>query len=151
MPNFDAFQYYIPADAHAQMVGLVRAHLFVDAAVELVRTEIVEHIENAPPRSGERYPIPGTGRTYIASAPGEPPAVREGLYIAAWKAAPAVQIGGSVVGFAYNDRRVGTNDEHLLGEILEWGTTRMAPRPHIRPALETVRPKIGDLAKQMSA
>lgn len=166
----NGLQYYIPAPiGQMQMPALIRAHLFVDAAAELVRDEIVETMENSTP-SGREYPIPGTGSrkrqrkgktvkrpTYTASAPGEPPAIREGLYLAAWKTTRGVRVGDGVQATAYNDRRVGPAGEYLLGELLEYGTSdllnyrvRMEPRPHIRPALDAVRPKINELVRELN-
>lgn len=97
-------------------------------------------------RSGRRYKVPGTyrrqrdktdgkmknGRYYTASAPGEPPAVRTGAFRASWQ--PKTEIGhtGENVHIkAYIESNVRTdNGKYLLGEILEDGTSRMAPRPH---------------------
>ena len=143
----------------------------VEHAAELARTEVVEGMENAPPRTGREYPIPGTGSrgrqrrgkklnrpTYTASAPGEPPAVREGLYRDSWKTSRAVRRGDVITARAYTDRKVGPNDEYVLGELLEYGTSdlvnyrvAMEPRPHVRPAMDNVAPKIRDLVRHVSA
>lgn len=77
---------------------------------------------------------PGTGRVYRrrsvlhrASAPGEPPAVDTGKYRNSW--------GWTVVGEgAKAELWVGTGDKR--GPWLEYGTSRMLPRPHLRPVIE---------------
>ena len=105
-------------------------------------------------RSGRRYKIPGThrkqrdktdgkmkrGRYYTASAPGEPPAVRTGTFRNSWK--PTTKVSddsfiSSIESEAKTDR-----GDHILGEILEEGTSRMAPRPYVDRVLEKAEPKI---------
>lgn len=97
-------------------------------------------------RSGRRYIVPGTGRMtyykkthtakitykkYTASAPGEAPAVRTGIFRLSWK--PKVYVdytkGYSIVSKVESTQRT-DNGKYLLGEILEEGTSKMAPRPH---------------------
>lgn len=81
-------------------------------------------------RHGRRYRIPGTKKFYTASAPGEVPAVRTGLFRMSWEpSSRASQSGGglSVISKIESRQKVGP---YLLGDILENGTSRMAPRPH---------------------
>ena len=92
-------------------------------------------------RSGRRYKIPGTykrqrdpsdgkmknGRYYTASAPGEPPAVRTGAFRMSWQPS-ARKVYGVYFSRIESDLRV-DNGKHNLGQILEEGTRRMAPRP----------------------
>lgn len=142
----------------------------VEVAAEIIRDEIVAVINESSP-SGRRYAIPGTqpprkrdgewisGKSYRASAPGEPPAEREGLYRASWKATPATVDGNTVRAGVYNTRRVG--DDIPLWVILEYGTTpivggltatmEIEPRPHIRPAVERARPKIQAMLKRLGS
>lgn len=97
-------------------------------------------------RSGRRYIVPGTGRMsynkknhtakitykrYTASAPGEPPAVRLGHFRLSWHPKVAVDYtkGYSIISKVESTRRT-DNGKYLLGEILEDGTSKMAPRPH---------------------
>ena len=72
-----------------------------------------------------------TYRHYTASAPGESPAVRTGAFRLGWKQRSyAEDLGGgqcNVHGVIENDQKVGNR---LLGEMLENGTGRMAPRPY---------------------
>ena len=91
-------------------------------------------------RSGRRYKVPGTyrkqrdktdgkmkrGRYYTASAPGEPPAVRTGTFRNSWQPRSRV-VFGTYISRIESD--VMTEDgAHSLGEVLEKGTSRMAPR-----------------------
>lgn len=79
---------------------------------------------------GRRYRVPGTKKFYTASAPGEVPAVRTGLFRMSWEPGSyASQLGGSlnVLSKIESRQKVGS---YLLGDLLEKGTSRMAPRPH---------------------
>ena len=105
-------------------------------------------------RTGRRYKVPGTyrrqrdkvtgkmrnGRYYTASAPGEPPAVRTGTFRASWQPEARVAFG-SYISRISSDVRT-DNGQHILGEVLEKGTSRMAPRPHHDRILEHAEPKI---------
>ena len=105
-------------------------------------------------RTGRRYKVPGTyrrqrdkvdgkmknGRYYTASAPGEPPAVRTGVFRMAWQPTSRV-LYGSYISRIENDIRT-EDGKYTLGEILEEGTDRMAPRPYQDLILEKAMPKI---------
>jgi len=95
------------------------------AAVNEMRGEILVTLSGS--RSGRTYKVPGTGRTYTASAPGQPPAQRLGEL----RQSVSTEVegtGSKVVG------RVGTNKKY--GPMLEFGTRNMAPRPWLRPTFE---------------
>lgn len=112
-------------------------------AVYRVHRELTQILSGS--RSGNKYPKPGTrsgelvgtsrgeGRKpkntsyYTASAPGEAPAVRLGDLRTSYR--PVVE--GS--GFRAKGK-VGTPLKY--GPMLEHGTSRMAPRPHLKPAFE---------------
>lgn len=83
-------------------------------------------------RSGRIYRVPNTKRYYQASAPGEPPANRTGIYRLSWKPSVyATSSGGTkvtVISQVESNYRV---NGHNLGDMLEGGTSRMAPRPHV--------------------
>lgn len=105
-------------------------------------------------RSGRRYKVPGTyrrqrdktdgkmknGRYYTASAPGEPPAVRTGHFRQSWQPKSYV-VFGSYISRIESEART-DNGQYNLGEILEGGTSRMAPRPYQDEILEKAEPKI---------
>lgn len=106
-------------------------------------------------RSGRRYKVPGTyrrqrdktdgkmknGRYYTASAPGEPPAVRTGTFRLSWQATANV-VYGSYYSRIESDLRTESGGKYTLGEILENGTSRMAPRPYQDEILEKTKPYI---------
>ena len=84
-----------------------------------------------------------TYKKYTASAPGEPPAVRTGAFRMSWHPKTMVDYTGdySVVSSVESTQRT-DNGKYLLGEILENGTGRMAPRPHHQKIQEKALPAI---------
>ena len=96
-------------------------------SVNLVRNTVLETLSGS--RSGRIYRVPGTKRDYVASAPGEPPAVQVADLRKSIKG--GVEKGeGRVMGF------VGT--DLPKGVWLEFGThdNRIEPRPWLRPSFE---------------
>ena len=78
----------------------------------------------------QRDPIDGkmkNGRYYTASAPGEPPAVRLGHFRESWHPY-ARRVYGVYFSRIESDLRV-SDGKYNLGQLLENGTSRMAPRP----------------------
>jgi len=119
-------------------------------------------------RSGRVYKIPGTygkklskatkllmpeygkkfrgGRLYRASAPGEAPAARTGIFRLSWQPTSRV-VFGSYISRIESDTMT-EDGKHNLGEILENGTVRMAPRPFEEPIVERAKPKIQRIYSQ---
>lgn len=132
---------------------------FVESSASIIRDAIVEVIEEGDP-SGRTYKVPGTDTTYTASAPGEPPAVREGVYRSSWAFTRAVREGSRIIAGVHNSRKVGEGEAYALWSILEFGTTPIvgglrvqhviAPRPHVMVGLRRARSDIQDLADQLS-
>lgn len=109
-------------------------------------------------RSGRRYKVPGTyrrqrdktdgkmknGRYYTASAPGEAPAVRTGNFRQSWQTKTEVKMSGegtTVIASIESSIRT-DNGKYLLGEVLEEGTSRMAPRPYKEKIQQKALPRI---------
>lgn len=80
-------------------------------------------------RSGRIYRIPGTSRRYTASAPGEAPATRTGDLRTSYR-------------FKVYQKSAVVGSPLMYALHLEKGTSKMAPRPHIAPALVANRPAI---------
>lgn len=80
------------------------------------------------PRTGRVYKVPGTlHKTYTASAPGEPPAVMLGQLRQSIKFAIDATIKG-IVGLVGSDLK--------KAPMLEYGTSRIKPRPFLRPTFQ---------------
>lgn len=93
-------------------------------------------------RSGKKYRVPNTSRTYTASAPGEPPAVRTGAFRLSWGAHVHVEKNGTLFrAVAAIESRERAGDQ-LLGETLENGTGRMKPRPYKQKVIDMAMPKV---------
>lgn len=109
-----------------------------DAANELRNAEL-EILRGQ--RGGRIYGVPGTKTRYQASAPGQPPAVRTGAFRLSWR--PQAYVGfGSYISRIESDLQVGTKRSYTLGDLLENGTSKMAPRPHQEKILEKAEPEI---------
>jgi len=105
-------------------------------------------------RSGRRYKVPGTykrqrdktdgkmknGRYYTASAPGEPPANRLGHFRQSWQ--PYARRVYGVYFSRIESELMTENGKYNLGEILEDGTKRMAPRPYTEKVIKGAENKI---------
>ncbi len=105
------------------------------AANELRNASLVVLAGN---RGGRRYRVPGTEQYYTASSPGEPPAARTGTFMKSWQ--PTTQISGNSF-ISRIESNVNVNG-HNLGAILEYGTCKMAPRPHHEKIQQMALPKI---------
>jgi len=99
-------------------------------------------------RSGRVYRVPNTKQHYTASAPGEPPAVRTGVFRLSWGTHIHVEQNGKhyrAVSAIESKERAGG---HLLGEMLENGTSKMAPRPYKQKIIDRALPKIKEIYKK---
>lgn len=103
----------------------------------LVRNEVIRELSGS--RSGRLYRVPGTNRTYRASKPFEPPAVRLGHLRNSYQY-KVMGSGWEMKGF------VGSELEYA--HYLEYGTYKMQPRPHLIPAFRNMKPRIERLMNE---
>ena len=103
-------------------------------AVQSVRSEVLQTLTG--PRSGRTYKVPGTQRTYTASAPGQPPAQVTGELRQSISSEVEGE-GKKIVG------RVGSDKKKA--PMLEFGTKNMAPRPFLRPTFEKTAGKVKEI------
>lgn len=90
---------------------------------------------------GRRYRLPHGKGFYSASAPGQPPARQSGRYRGSYE--PSASASGDVfTSKIESDYQVGTKRKYVLGELLEGGTSKMAPRPHHDKIREKAEPGI---------
>lgn len=103
----------------------------VFVAAQGVRTAVLDSMKG--PKTGKVYRVPDTKtRRYTASAPGDAPAI------------PTGRLFGSIKVVREPDRlaaRIGLEGGEAVkyAPMLEFGTTRMAARPFLIPALESQR------------
>jgi hypothetical protein len=88
-------------------------------------------------RHGRTYRVPGTNRTYVASAPGESPAVQTGDLRRSVTINPPAWIDGTI------SSEVGSKLEKA--PMLKFGTRNMQPRPSLAPARDDALPVITQL------
>lgn len=89
---------------------------------------VVDRVVEKAARDIEAHAKASMGRQSPPSAPGSPPAIRTGTL------ANSIQS----TRMSLNHWRVTVGAEY--GAYLEFGTSRMAPRPFMAPAVEAVRP-----------
>ncbi len=107
-------------------------------AVNEVRNTTLETLSG--PRTGRTYLVPGTQTEYTASAPGEPPAVQLGDLRKSVKGG-IEKVGKDLVGFVGSDLP--------KAPWLEYGTTKMLPRPWLRPSFEKSLVKVKEVLTRM--
>ena len=76
-------------------------------------------------RSGHTYTVPATRRQYVASAPMEAPAIRLGDLRQKYNY-KVLRHGFNAIGYVGNPLK--------YAPMLEYGTSKMAPRPHLKKA-----------------
>ena len=109
----------------------------VGRAANLVRNTAVISI-NQGAKSGVIYEKYNPRRTHRASAAGEPPATDTGYLVSnIFTNIDTDRLGASV------ERRA------AYSSFLEFGTSKMAARPFLQPALEENKPRIRRLEQQM--
>lgn len=99
-------------------------------------------------RSGKVYRVPNTAKTYKASAPGEPPAVRTGVFRNSWGTHVHVEKKGVHFRAVSSIESKEMAGGRLLGEMLENGTGRMKPRPYKQAIIDKALPKVKELYKK---
>jgi len=103
----------------------------MDEAVNEVRNNTLKKLSGN--RTGRQYKVPGTSRTYTASAPGEPPAQRLGELRQSIKSVIETK-GKKIIGSVGTDK--------VQGLMTEFGTKNMAPRPWLKPSFDESKDKI---------
>lgn len=103
----------------------IRVQRMTEACIH-VQGKVKEKLSGS--RTGRVYKVPGTKhKVYTASAPGEPPAVMLGQLRQSIKFAIDATIKG-IVGLVGSDLK--------KAPMLEYGTSRIKPRPFLRPTFQ---------------
>lgn len=100
-------------------------------------------------RSGRVYRVPFTKKKYTASARGESPAVRTGIFRLSWGAHNYIRKNGTqfeAIASIESNVKAG---KYLLGDILENGTRKMAKRPYKQKIINMAMPKIREIFKNL--
>lgn len=110
-----------PLDALIRKLDGGSASNWLRGAAEEVKNDIVDVFNSGP--AGRAYPR-GNGKVHYASSPGYPPNIDTGALRASWRVIPKGKLTFWVA----------TDKDYAPG--LEFGTTRIAPRPYIRPVFD---------------
>lgn len=101
-------------------------------------------LSNSGGRSGRVYrKSPGSSKTYTASAPGEPPALRSGDLRRRWEPLPTGEMTGS--GKVYTP---GIHTDVKYAPLLQDGTSKMAARPFEEPIKQEAWPEVKAIYEQ---
>lgn len=103
-------------------------------AVNEVRNQTMNTLSGS--RTGRIYKVPGTQKTYTASAPGEAPAVATAELRQSVKTAVEGE-GRDVIGYVGTDK--------IQGKMTEYGTKNMAARPWLRVSFEKATDKVREI------
>ena len=112
------------ADTKVKSCAVRSANELRNAALNVLRGE----------RGGRTYRVPGSKRSYVASAPGEPPAVRTGMLRMSW--------GMSAEGDGNGHYSAGIYTDVPYAKPLEEGTSRTARRPYRSRIIEMAKPGV---------
>lgn len=135
---------YVDHSASAKRALLLQKAPLVTQMAEVVRDKVVGVMERSEP-TGE------TRRGHRASAPGQAPAIKSREYLESWKSTEAEVGRDRVSARAYTDLRTDDKRRDVQGIVLEFGTGRMAPRPHARPAMGIAAPILNEMARKASS
>lgn len=129
--SFSAEKLVRTAVANLEKV-LKEAEIETEKGMSDIGIEVVNAVRRSFSAGGGRT-YRRRGRVHVASAPGRPPAVDTGRLRASYAWRTGKDAGGPFV-------EVGSNVEYA--PFLEFGTRRMAARPHLRPAVNELISKI---------
>lgn len=144
----------------AEQIRVAKAR--AKGAGEILRDHILQSLTNSPARTGRIYKIPGTDKTYTASAPGEYPAMATGALRKSLNR--IVRLSGNMnlgyrasLGGPRGGSTVGTGYQAVLGEgvkpygvLLEQGKGGK-PGDGIRPWFsKAADEKVGEMKRYLS-
>lgn len=102
-------------------------------------------------RSGRIYSVPNTHAKYQASAPGEAPANRTGIFRLSWQRRVYAETNGrDMIVHAVVESNESVSDGKLLGRILEEGApkAKIVPRPYKQRVIDRAAPGVQRIYKQ---
>jgi len=119
------------------------------AMVEL-QIELRERLSKKGSGAGYFGGSKGKGYFRTRSAPGEPPAVDTGTLRNSVQSKPQYIAGTGMTSIVLTGLVAGVDKDARIPRWLEYGTSRMKPRPFIAPSLEVIRPSVaGTISDQM--
>lgn len=100
-------------------------------------------------RSGRIYKIPFINKKYQASKTGESPAVRTGIFRLSWNTHICIRKSDSMFKTTSAIESSVKAGKYLLGDILENGTSKMAPRPYKQKVIDMAMPNVMQIYKDL--
>jgi len=115
------------------------------AVAQLIRGNAVKAIQRGA-KTGRVYKKYNPNRVHRASAPGEAPASDLGHLAGSVQAAPGQDSGdGFVILFGSDGLSVDLIARAEYAGYLEYGTSKMAPRPFMQPTVDAFRDQAGQI------
>jgi len=115
-----------------------------------LQTELRERLSKKGSGAGYFGGSKGKGYFRTRSAPGEPPAVDTGTLRNSVQSKPQYIAGTGMTSIVLTGLVAGVDKDARIPRWLEYGTSRMKPRPFIAPSLEVIRPSVaGTISDQM--
>ena len=108
-----------------------------ERAAHVIRKYELSVLSNNPKRSGKVYRKPASNKTYTASAPGEPPALRTGDLRRSFRPLAKSEIVQSAKHYT-----PGIRTDVKYAPFLEDGTNRISPRPYAEEIKQKAFPEV---------
>lgn len=108
-----------------------------ERAAHVIRKYELSVLSNNPKRSGKVYRKPASNKTYTASAPGEPPALRTGDLRRSFRPLAKSEIVQSAKHYT-----PGIRTDVNYAPFLEDGTSRISPRPYAEEIKQKAFPEV---------
>lgn len=108
-----------------------------ERAAHVIRKHELSVLSNNPKRSGKVYRKPASNKTYTASAPGEPPALRTGDLRRSFRPLAKSEIVQSAKHYT-----PGIRTDVKYAPFLEDGTSKISPRPYAEEIKQKAFPEV---------
>lgn len=108
-----------------------------ERAAHVIRKHELSVLSNNPKRSGKVYRKPASNKTYTASAPGEPPALRIGDLRRSFRPLAKSEIVQSAKHYT-----PGIRTDVKYAPFLEDGTSKISPRPYAEEIKQKAFPEV---------
>jgi HK97 gp10 family phage protein len=124
------------------MARIIGGKALSDRLKRMTGPELQRHVGQALFAAGQQIQVEAqlsitrgavSGKNHVPSKPGDPPNQDTGV------------LGNNIETVQISPLRVEVSSNAPYATALEYGTSKMAPRPYMKPAAQKVRPKVTEL------